>query len=571
MEKKTLYIRLDSSPLPEESDEVIVKDFNLENYFCTLLGRRLLEDAMFTGTISYPGKLIADFKKSDKKAYREIVQQWRKVLINLLNAIHIQNGEYKISLPLPYTDWLRNNYNDVFKQLPLAYNNELVIQISREFVYNEIIKNVLLRKTHILLTRIGDNIQRITFSVDVFIQNSTFMEAVSKCAGYQIWEKIKIGFFPYEDCHPYSEGLAAVKKNGEWGFVDKEGNEIIPKVYQMVDDFSEGLVAVCQKDKWGYIDKERNEIIQCIYDKVGSFSRGLAMVRKNGEYHVINKYGNEVISKTYTLAFLVSYCAISEGLIAVRDVKSHRYGFLDDKGKEVIPCVYLDIDRFSEGLAAVKIKEESKQTKKTENGLETLFNSERELYGFINKKGIEVIPCIYDKAYRFSEGLAIVLKNGKYGFIDKKGVEVIPCIYDSVYDFSEGVAKVEKEGKYGFINKRGYQIIPCIYEKDSIADSFVDKFAWVKNGKYGFIDKEGKEIIPCIYDYASDFCKEWAYFFSKSNLIEKRGLVNEKGEEFIFINRPQHCLEGMICVREGEYGSKDCRYNFIPAQWLKDL
>ena len=42
---KILYIRLDSSPLPEAYDEIIVKDFNLESYFCALLGRRLLEDA----------------------------------------------------------------------------------------------------------------------------------------------------------------------------------------------------------------------------------------------------------------------------------------------------------------------------------------------------------------------------------------------------------------------------------------------------------------------------------------------------------------------------------------------
>lgn len=29
MEKKILYIRLDSSPLPEACDEIVVKDFNL--------------------------------------------------------------------------------------------------------------------------------------------------------------------------------------------------------------------------------------------------------------------------------------------------------------------------------------------------------------------------------------------------------------------------------------------------------------------------------------------------------------------------------------------------------------
>ena len=59
---KILYVRLDSSPLPEPSDEIIIKDFNLESYFCTLLGKRLLEDASITQLVSFPGKIVTDLK-----------------------------------------------------------------------------------------------------------------------------------------------------------------------------------------------------------------------------------------------------------------------------------------------------------------------------------------------------------------------------------------------------------------------------------------------------------------------------------------------------------------------------
>ncbi|MBK7505883.1 MAG: WG repeat-containing protein [Bacteroidetes bacterium] len=47
-------------------------------------------------------------------------------------------------------------------------------------------------------------------------------------------------------------------------------------------------------------------------------------------------------------------------------------------------------------------------------------------FGFLDNSGKEVIPLIYDDAFRFSEGLAIVEKNGKSGYIDKTGKEVIP-------------------------------------------------------------------------------------------------------------------------------------------------
>ena len=76
-------------------------------------------------------------------------------------------------------------------------------------------------------------------------------------------------------------------------------------------------------------------------------------------------------------------------------------------------------------------------------------------WGFINTKGKEVIPCIYTDAKSFSEGLAPVEKNGEWGYINTKGEEVIHCIYDQAWGFSEGLAPVKKDGKAGFVDKEG--------------------------------------------------------------------------------------------------------------------
>ncbi|WP_366806007.1 WG repeat-containing protein, partial [uncultured Campylobacter sp.] len=48
-----------------------------------------------------------------------------------------------------------------------------------------------------------------------------------------------------------------------------------------------------------------------------------------------------------------------------------------------------------------------------------------------------------------------VKKDGKWGIIYKTGKEVISCIYDDTWGFSEGLAKVEKDGKWSFIDKTG--------------------------------------------------------------------------------------------------------------------
>jgi hypothetical protein len=49
----------------------------------------------------------------------------------------------------------------------------------------------------------------------------------------------KIIPFKYDDAWPFSEGLAAVKVDGKWGFIDKTGKEIIPCVYSETGSFSE--------------------------------------------------------------------------------------------------------------------------------------------------------------------------------------------------------------------------------------------------------------------------------------------------------------------------------------------
>ena len=47
-------------------------------------------------------------------------------------------------------------------------------------------------------------------------------------------------------------------------------------------------------------------------------------------------------------------------------------------------------------------------------------------YGFINTLGEEIVPCIYDKVYPFTEyGKASVIKNGKSGYVLKDGTEKI--------------------------------------------------------------------------------------------------------------------------------------------------
>ena len=172
--------------------------------------------------------------------------------------------------------------------------------------------------------------------------------------------------------------------------------------------------------------------------------------------------------------------------------------------------------------------------------------------GFVNLLGKEVIPCIYDWAWDFNEGLVNVKLNGKYGFIDKTGKEVVPCIYEeTVLDFSEGLAGVKLNGKWGFVDKTGKEVIPCVYGDAGHVNlggatqvkidypSFSEGLAEVKlNGKWGFVDKTGKEVIPFIYGYAWGFHEGVAIVCIHGAPLNgiarfKCGFINKNGHEVI--------------------------------------
>jgi len=311
----------------------------------------------------------------------------------------------------------------------------------------------------------------------------------------------------YDDARPFSEGLAMVKLNGKYGYIDKSGKELIPFKYDLAHyldlghNFSEGLAAVILNGKYGYIDKSGKEVIPFKYDLGHDFSEGLAEVVLNDKCGYIDKSGKEVSPLKYYVVY-----NFSEGLAAV--ILNDKWGYINKSGKEVIPLMYDHGRDFSEGLAAVRL-----------NGK----------YGYIDKSGKEVIPLKYDDAWSFSEGLAAVRLNGKYGYIDKSGKEVIPLKYDDVGLFSEGLAWVRLSDMHGYINKSG-KISISIPVKYDAGYPFTEGLAAVRlNGKYGYIDKSGKEVIPLMYDYWYDFFEGLA----RVELNGKYGYIDKSGKKVI--------------------------------------
>jgi hypothetical protein len=109
-----------------------------------------------------------------------------------------------------------------------------------------------------------------------------------------------------EDAYPFSDGLAPVKVNGKWGFVNKKFKLIIPAIYDNAGMHSKGLFPVKKGRYWGYINNTGTTIIPFKFDTCGSFYSGyLAKYSmKQSGYNIdgyINKKG-EVVWQTETFS-----------------------------------------------------------------------------------------------------------------------------------------------------------------------------------------------------------------------------------------------------------------------------
>lgn len=200
----------------------------------------------------------------------------------------------------------------------------------------------------------------------------------------------------YEALHNLKEARIAAKIAGKYGYINLNGEWLIEPKYDWLGDFSEGRAIAKFNGKWGHIDTLNQIITPFIYDKTGPFNQGIAYVQSGDLFGKINLSGELFIPVKYH-----GIGHFKNGLAPVvirEDGKKYR-GMIDTRGKEVIPCLYLEIRDLKEGMRAVR----------------------DEYWGYLNEAGQLAIPCVYQQASDFSGGKAQVYKDGETYQIDKKG------------------------------------------------------------------------------------------------------------------------------------------------------
>lgn len=286
----------------------------------------------------------------------------------------------------------------------------------------------------------------------------------------------------FPDANDFSEGLAAVEKEGGWGFINTSGKIAIACQYDHVTEFHEGLAAVETDEKWHYIDKTGKTVFEGEYEDVLYFSEGMAAVQKEGKWGFIDKNGSLRIDFQYEDAgnfregkaavaktmdgyqewayinedneVVVDYwlCSAAEGRMELAGefhdgyalITSDLYCLIDEAGKTVLgknnPFFLTGGSEYSiepGWMAAYDYTDDSMTEEK---------------YGFVDINGRIKVPFIFEHVSEIHGDLAAV-RYERGGKTEAGVIRLKLRSYDSHREFPYGSMEYVDEKNYAFLKK----------------------------------------------------------------------------------------------------------------------
>lgn len=313
-------------------------------------------------------------------------------------------------------------------------------------------------------------------------------------------------------------------------YTAEEKPKKIGKEYVSVTDFIEDVAPVVEKGQpISFIDKKGETVL--VFDRynnkaivgISNFSDGLASFKiEDGLYGYVNTKGKVVISPSYKG---VSGFSEDKALVVDKDDKMY---VINKDGEKLF-----NIDTSKTGIMNPKYSE----------GLITFFSADGES-GCLNAKGEKVIKesSKYSHILSFSGDVAPYYDGSFYGFVNKKGENIIRAKYQAVGFCAEKLACVQDKDKWGIINYEN-EII-CPFDFDIILPFYNNgKYTYAKNHNYYvLIDKTGKEVNKKEY-YAVEPYDENDVFIESdyldySGVLSKELAITMDGVDDITFNMP---------------------------------
>lgn len=257
---------------------------------------------------------------------------------------------------------------------------------------------------------------------------------------------------------PYEKSVLKYKKDGKYGLIDFEGNEITKPIYDDITgiDYKEGTLLVKQEEKYGVININGAEMVSIEYDSISAD----------------NYYDAQTKSKK--AGFIVSK----------KTEEGYRYGYIDSKGKKILKTEFTKISRVNE------IQGENIYFVAYKNGQAGLMKNNKCIanYEFEN---IE---------YNLSNNLFIAQRNSKKGVMNIDGEIIVNTEYDDI-SFGGEYINAEKDNELTILDVDGNKIQNneiVSLSKTSDENYYI---AIDKDNLYAVLDKNKNNITNEKYDY----------------------------------------------------------------------
>ncbi|OFI05942.1 anti-sigma-V factor RsiV [Clostridium acetireducens DSM 10703] len=383
--------------------------------------------------------------------------------------------------------WQGENYIIVLKN---QYNSWYMVENKKTNNYREILSNIINKENNLYAASIktvkgvkwgyindkGNLVIKpeYDFALDfqenglAIIEIGGFYGIINKEGKYIVEPK-------YYSISEFSEGRASVIDEEGFKVIDEKGKVITSKPYNYIAMYREGRALFGNPDKegnylYGYLDRQGKEVIPAKYEFANNFNKGKAVVKvKEKEYALIGING-EVLN-TYAYYYVGD---LRDGLLPFQANPEYKYGYIDESGNVVIKPQYVLALPFSEGRAVI-------------NNSENYINK----YGVIDKTGKFVIEPKYNYIDLLGENRITVGKaideekpyiGSKYAIFDTDGNSLTDFIYYGVSNYNKGLASAFDNKYTFFIDLSGKKVnrlpsvqgVGILYLKNNIIKSDVD-------------------------------------------------------------------------------------------------
>lgn len=313
---------------------------------------------------------------------------------------------------------------------------------------------------------------------------SNKLEAVADKSGRKI-----VPFCKMVDRH--DDYIVFRNEDDKWGACDAEGRLVIPCEYDWITIFDD-CIRVRKNDLFGLFSKEGKQLTPFEFryiEKLG-FCPGLYHTCDSTEsvwerwdsaakHGLINSKGEVLLEQRYKYMKPVHwydpetekfyYLTNAVNLYRYRD----GYEIVRLDGSEKEPVDYKTLDNVIK--SDLERKEYVPQEKYKHNYPDYTYQSESGLFGLKSLKGEKLTEAIYIREmYQFyhdpllfetrqwSEG-GICDRVELFGVIDEKGHEVVPCEYRKLEENGGLIRARNKSGKYGILTLDGKTLVKCAY------------------------------------------------------------------------------------------------------------